>query len=347
TPACQGRLPGPSHGRPARASGDGRDAGSAAEATLALLVGTARAQEVDLGEARPVRVAEVELAVGTLPQKEARKPDLAAGADDEIRIRQVRRVEVLADCLLGDPVDDGLEVFALLAPLAQHGLHGVDDLLAAPVGDRDREDHLAIGGRRLLGGPDDRDRRVGQEVELSDGADTETETVEVRRGGESGELGLDGREDSGYLGRRPPEVVRREHPEADGRNADLGAPLEHVVELVGPERVRLAKGGYATLEGEAAVAVEDDAEMPGNGAVPNLTEQEPRVEVIEEAAHGQNFTLALSGRASQENRDSLGALPRCATARLRQSADGVPQLLDMGGLGHSLAGHQGRVGVRR
>src|SRR4030095_7837836 len=215
------------------------------------------------------------------------------------------------------PVDDGLEVFALLAPLAQHGLHGVDDLLAAPVGDRDREDHLAIGGRRLLGGPDDRDRRVGQEVELSDGADTETETVELRMAGERGELGFDGREDSGYLGRRAPEVVRREHPEADGRNADLGAPLEHVVELVGPERVRLAKVGYATLEGEAAVAVEDDAEMPGNGAVPNLSEQEPRIEVIEEAAHGQNFTLAPSGRASQENprspaRVTVGRCRRCA-----------------------------------
>src|SRR5882724_4437114 len=302
TPADQRDLPGKSHGRLVRASGDGQAAGSAAESPLALLVGTDGSQEVDLAEGRPVRVAEVEFAVGALPQEEAREPDLTAGADDEIRIRQVRRVEVLADRLLGDAVDDGLEVFPLLASLAEHGLNRVDDLLTAPVCDREREDHLAIAGRRLLGGPDRRDRRVGQKVELSDGADTETEAVELRMPGERGELGFDGREDSGYLGRRPPEVVRREHPQADGRNADLGAPLEHVVELVGPERVRLAKVGYPALEGEAAVAVEDDAEMPGNGAVPNLTEQEPRVEVIEEAAHGQKFTLAPSGRASQENR---------------------------------------------
>src|SRR5262245_9747976 len=218
TPADQRHLSRKSHGRLARASGDGRDTGSAAEAALALLVGTDCAQEVDLAEGRPVRITEVELAVGALPQEEAGETDLAAGADDEIRIRQVGRVEVLADRLLGHAVDDGLEVLALLAPLAQHGLDGVDDLLAAPVGHREREDHLAVAGRRLLGGPDGRDRRVGQEVELADGADTETETLELWMPGERGELGFDGRQDSGYLRRRAPEVVRREHPEADGRN---------------------------------------------------------------------------------------------------------------------------------
>src|SRR5262249_28418520 len=105
TAADQRDLPAESHSRLARASGNGRETGSAAEAALALLIGTNCTQEVDLAEGRPVRVAEVELAVGALPQEEARQPDLAAGADDEIRIRQIRRVEVLTDCLLGDPVD--------------------------------------------------------------------------------------------------------------------------------------------------------------------------------------------------------------------------------------------------
>jgi len=72
-----------------RASADGPGAGSAAEAPLALLVGADRAQEVDLAEGRPVRVAEVELTVRALPQEEAREADLAARADDEIRIRKI------------------------------------------------------------------------------------------------------------------------------------------------------------------------------------------------------------------------------------------------------------------
>src|SRR5262249_42950397 len=229
-----------------------------------------------------------------LPQEEARQPDLATGTDDEIRIRQVRRVEVLADRLLGDAVDDGLEVFALLAPLAEHGLHGVDDLLAAPIGDREREDHIAIAGRRLFDGSDGRDRGVGQEVELADGADAETEALELRMPGERGELRFDGGQDSGYLGRRAPEVVRREHPEADGRNADLGAPLEDVVELLGAERVRLARVGHAPLEGEAAVARGGGAAMPGSRGRSPLCAQEARGEGKEGASHRQNVTTASS-----------------------------------------------------
>src|SRR5262249_61340293 len=112
--------------------------------------------------------------------------------------------------------------------------------------------------------------------------------------GERGKLRFDGGQDSGDLGRRAPEVVRREHPEADGRNADLGAPLEDVVELLGAERVRLAKVGHAPLEGEAAVAVEEDAEMPGDGAGSPLTGQEARGEGKEGASHRQNVTTASS-----------------------------------------------------
>src|SRR2546426_10240011 len=123
----------------AGASGRWQVGGLAAEATLALLVGADRAQEVDLPERRPVRVAEVELAVGALPQEEAGEPDLAAGADDEVRVGEVGRVEILADRLLGDALDDRLHVFALLVLLAQHRLHRVDDLLASAVGEGDRQ----------------------------------------------------------------------------------------------------------------------------------------------------------------------------------------------------------------
>src|SRR5262249_58285194 len=127
------------------------------------------------------------------------------------------------------------------------------------------------------------------ECGVAGGGGGEARGLELRRPGERGELRFDGGQDSGYLGRRAPEVVRREHPKADGRNADLGAPLEDVVELLGAERVRLAKVGHAPLEGEAAVAVEGDAEMAGNGAVSPLTAQEPRVPVIEAASPRQSF----------------------------------------------------------
>src|SRR2546426_3210297 len=42
--------------------------------------------------------------------------------------------------------------------------------------------------------------------------------------------------------------------------------------------------------------------MLGNAAAADLSQQAPLVEVIEEAAHRQSFTLAPSGLESQENR---------------------------------------------
>src|SRR5439155_525930 len=212
-----------------------------AEATLALLVGADRAEEVHSPERRPVRVAEVELAVGALPQEEAREADLAAGADDEVRVGKIGRVEILADRLLRDALDDRLHVFALLVLLAQHRLHRVDDLLASAIGERDRQVHRAIGRGRFLGRPDRGDRGVGQEVELADGPHAQPQALRARVVGEPPQLGLDGRQDAGDLSGRPPEVVGREHPQADGGDADLRAPLQDLVELLGPERVRLAK----------------------------------------------------------------------------------------------------------
>src|SRR5262249_50298313 len=50
--ADQRALPAESHSRLARASGNGRETGSAAEAPLALLIGTNCTQEVDLAEGR-------------------------------------------------------------------------------------------------------------------------------------------------------------------------------------------------------------------------------------------------------------------------------------------------------
>src|SRR5262245_65238074 len=72
---------------------------SGSEAAVSLLVAPDGAQEVDLAEGRPVDVAEVKLAVGALPQQEARQPDLAGGPDDQVGIGEIRGVEVPADLL--------------------------------------------------------------------------------------------------------------------------------------------------------------------------------------------------------------------------------------------------------
>ncbi len=56
------------------------------ESSVALLIASDRSAKVDLPKDGPVGIAEVELAVGTLPQHEAREAHLAAGPDYQIRI---------------------------------------------------------------------------------------------------------------------------------------------------------------------------------------------------------------------------------------------------------------------
>src|SRR5581483_12156103 len=68
-----------------------------AEPPIPVLVAPDRPHEIDLAEGGPVGVAEVELAVGALPQHEAREAHLPAGPDDQVRVGSVLGVEVLLD----------------------------------------------------------------------------------------------------------------------------------------------------------------------------------------------------------------------------------------------------------
>src|SRR5262249_9648132 len=80
---------------------------------------TDRPQEVDLAKRRPVHLGEVKFRGCALPQQESREPDLSAGADDEVGIGQIRRVDVPSDCVRGHGVDDILQRFAFLQLLPQ------------------------------------------------------------------------------------------------------------------------------------------------------------------------------------------------------------------------------------
>jgi hypothetical protein len=80
---------------------------------VALLITSDRSEKVDLPKDGPIGIAEVELAVGTLPEHEAREAHLAAGPDDQIRIGAVVGVEVLGQRVGGNTVE---EVFRAVTP---------------------------------------------------------------------------------------------------------------------------------------------------------------------------------------------------------------------------------------
>src|SRR5450631_182999 len=94
--------PGPETGSaPTTASGSGlRD--QAAEAALALLVFADCRLERGAVEIGPISRHEHQFTIGRLPEQEIRQPLLSAGADDEVGIGNIRRVEKSGDGLHGD-----------------------------------------------------------------------------------------------------------------------------------------------------------------------------------------------------------------------------------------------------
>ena len=154
--ACLGRM----DARPRSGAGL-RD--QPAEPAFAPVIFGNRAFQRGAVEIRPIGRHEHQLAIGGLPEQEIRQPLLAAGADDEVGVGQVRRVEVLADQVGGDRFE------ARCAPAltsAASRARGARDLLARAVveGDDQREPVVVLG--QLLGllqqsdGYPGRDRRA-------------------------------------------------------------------------------------------------------------------------------------------------------------------------------------------
>ena len=69
----------------------------AAEPPVAALVGDDGLVQGPAVEVRPQGIAEVKLRIGALPQQKAGQALLAAGADDELRVRDPRRVQIAGE----------------------------------------------------------------------------------------------------------------------------------------------------------------------------------------------------------------------------------------------------------
>src|SRR6476619_2021101 len=87
-------------------------------------------------EVRPELVGEDELRVGELPQQEVRDAQLAARADEQIRVGKRRRVEVRGEHVLVD--------LGGLHPALDDSARRLDELGAAAVVERDPEVDLRV-----------------------------------------------------------------------------------------------------------------------------------------------------------------------------------------------------------
>ena len=112
---------------------------------------TQGAQEVDLADVRTEGLHEVELAVRALPQHEVAEALLTRGADDQVGVALPTRVEVLRDELLVDALGQVFEGVALLLMRADDAAHGIRDLGAPPIADRQVDVEPGMTGRAFFG----------------------------------------------------------------------------------------------------------------------------------------------------------------------------------------------------
>ena len=110
-----------------------------------------------------------------MPEEEVAHAHLAAGADEQVRVGHVLRVEMLRDDLLVDL--RGFE-FPLLH-LGRDGADGLDDLRAPAIAEREREREAAVLGKGLLRLHQLRLHRFGQSVNLPDGVETDVVLVQL------------------------------------------------------------------------------------------------------------------------------------------------------------------------
>src|SRR3954469_16356105 len=106
---------------------------AAAEAAPAAGVVVESRAKLVLAEVRPERVDEDELGVGELPQEEIGDPQLTGGANQEVWVGHLGRVQVRRECLLVD-----------LAPGAHRAVGSVDDLRAPAVVECNPEAERAV-----------------------------------------------------------------------------------------------------------------------------------------------------------------------------------------------------------
>ena len=138
--------------------------GRAPEAALSPLIIGERAEELVTPEVRPQRVGDVDFGVGKLPQQEVTQAKLFPGADEQIRVGEVSRPQVLGKKFFIDRC--GVE--AARPRLCCQGTNRGDDLLTGAVTDRQYDRQAVVVARRKDGMLQGLTHRERQAVQIAD-----------------------------------------------------------------------------------------------------------------------------------------------------------------------------------
>ncbi len=235
------------------AGGGGWGGVYAAVAALALLEVDEGLEETGAIEIGPQDFRDEDFGVGDLPEEEIADTHFAAGANEEIGIRQIRRVEMARDFIFGDqfPV-------AVAVAFGEDGVHGVDDFGAATIVESDVQNHAGIGGGGFGGFAGVTLNAFGQFFGAAQEAHADVVTLDERQF--LAEIFAEELHQELDLGFGSAPVLYGEGIESEGLNFETCASFDGGA---GGLRAGAVAGDARemTLFGPAAVAVHDDGDV--------------------------------------------------------------------------------------
>ena len=215
-----------------------------------------------------------------LPQHEARQALFAGGANDEVGVGLVLRVQVGRDIRVREGVGELVEGLTLGGGLTHHGAHGLGDLVSATVADRDIDGHTLHVGGACDGGTQILSHLLGQQRQVADDSQLPSPLVGQERDGLA-----DDAQQLAQLAGLARQVVGRQEPQRHDRHTCIVRPLEELADLARARAVSL-RGGCAQGLCPAAVTVQDDPDMGGDGGVRQLSFEATLVHVVEHVPLG-------------------------------------------------------------
>jgi hypothetical protein len=207
------------------------------------------------GEVRPQDVGGPHLRVRDLPQQEVRDAQLAAGADEQVRIGMLGRVEPRRDGRLVDPIGGHT--------LIDEPLHGVHDLRPAAVVERDGHRAVLAGVGRARGFVHRAADAIGELVQPAD--DAEADAVRDQRRGLAADRLLEQRHERADLLAGALPVLGGEAVEGDVLDAAVAGRADRPADRLDALAVARDDREVAAA-GPAAIAIHDDRDVARYGS---------------------------------------------------------------------------------
>ncbi|KAG0779054.1 hypothetical protein G6F22_010861 [Rhizopus arrhizus] len=210
-------------------------------------------------EVRPQGLGEPQLGVGQLPQQEVADAGIAAGADEQVRGRQVGQGHLAAQQRFVDLFGQQ----AARGHFHGQGARGTGDILAATVAGGDRQGQGGVVSGALLGQLHAADQAGTEALAFTDEAHAHATPVQlVHFAVERAEEQLHQRIDF-FL--RPAPVLAGEREQGQRGNAQFKAALDGAVDRARAGTVADHARAAALLR-PTAVAIHDDGNVAGQGS---------------------------------------------------------------------------------